>query len=106
GSPVVLKPSEESPFAAVILAEIFDKVGVPKGVCILVNVDGASVGNPLSDLPKVRMMSFSGSGPTGSKIMEKSAKDFKKVSLELGGKTPYIVRDDVDIKEATKATTG
>ncbi|HDY9521755.1 TPA: aldehyde dehydrogenase family protein [Staphylococcus argenteus] len=106
GSPVVLKPSEETPFAAVILAEIFDKVGVPKGVFNLVNGDGAGVGNPLSEHPKVRMMSFTGSGPTGSKIMEKAAIDFKKVSLELGGKSPYIVLEDVDIKEAAKATTG
>ena len=106
GSTVVLKPSEETPFAAVILAEIFDKVGVPKGVFNLVNGDGEGVGNPLSEQPKVRMMSFTGSGPTGSKIMEKAAKDFKKVSLELGGKSPYIVLDDVDIEEAAKATTG
>lgn len=106
GSPVVLKPSEETPFAAVILAEIFDKVGVPKGVFNLVNGDGAGVGNPLFEHPKVRMMSFTGSGPTGSKIMEKAATDFKKVSLELGGKSPYIVLEDVDIKEAAKATTG
>lgn len=106
GSPVVLKPSEETPFAAVILAEIFDKVGVPKGVFNLVNGDGVGVGNPLSEHPKIRMMSFTGSGPTGSKIMEKAATDFKKVSLELGGKSPYIVLDDVDIKEAAKATTG
>ncbi|MGZ1764089.1 aldehyde dehydrogenase family protein [Staphylococcus argenteus] len=106
GSPVVLKPSEETPFAAVILAEIFNKVGVPKGVFNLVNGDGAGVGNPLSEHPKVRMMSFTGSGPTGSKIMEKAATDFKKVSLELGGKSPYIVLEDVDIKEAAKATTG
>ncbi len=48
------------------------------------------------------MMSFTGSGPTGSKIMEKAAKDFKKVSLELGGKSPYIVLDDVDIKKRLK----
>ncbi|PTK59812.1 aldehyde dehydrogenase family protein, partial [Staphylococcus haemolyticus] len=106
GSPVVLKPSEETPFAAVILAEIFDKVGVPKGVFNLVNGDGEGVGNPLSEHPKVRMMSFTGSGRTGSKIMEKASKDFKKVSLELGGKSPYIVLDDVDVKEAAKATTG
>ncbi|MCH4519486.1 aldehyde dehydrogenase family protein [Staphylococcus haemolyticus] len=106
GSPVVLKPSEETPFAAVILAEIFDKVGVPKGVFNLVNGDGEGVGNPLSEHPKVRMMSFTGSGRTGSKIMEKASKDFKKISLELGGKSPYIVLDDVDVKEAAKATTG
>ena len=106
GSPVVLKPSEETPFAAVILAEIFDKVGLPKGVFNLVNGDGEGVGNPLSEHPKVRMMSFTGSGRTGSKIMEKASKDFKKVSLELGGKSHYIVLDDVDVKEAAKATTG
>lgn len=81
GSPVVLKPSEETPFAAVILAEIFDKVGVPKGVFNLVNGDGEGVGNPLSEHPKVRMMSFTGSGRTGSKIMEKASKDFKKYHL-------------------------
>ncbi|MCJ1779974.1 aldehyde dehydrogenase family protein [Mammaliicoccus sciuri] len=102
GSPVVLKPSEETPFAAIILAEIFEKAGVPKGVFNLVNGDGQSVGDPLSSHPDVRMMSFTGSGPTGRKIMENSAKDFKKVSLELGGKSPLVVLDDVDIEEAAK----
>lgn len=105
GSPVVLKPSEETPFAAIILAEIFDKVGVPKGVFNLVNGDGAGVGNPLSEHPKVRMMSFTGSGPTGSKIMQKAAEDFKKVSLELGGKSPYVILDDAYVEEAAKAAT-
>jgi len=81
GSPVVLKPSEETPFAAVILAEIFDKAGVPKGVFNLVNGDGEGVGNPLSEHPKVRMMSFTGSGRTGAKIMEKASVDFKKYPL-------------------------
>lgn len=103
GSTVVLKPSEETPFVAIILAEIFDKVGVPKGVFNLVNGDGSGVGNPLSEHPSVRMMSFTGSGPTGAKIMEKAAKDFKKVSLELGGKSPYIILDDVNIQEAARA---
>lgn len=103
GSPVVFKPSEETPFAAIILAEIFDKVGVPKGVFNLVNGDGQGVGNPLSEHPKVRMMSFTGSGPTGSSIMKKAAEDFKKVSLELGGKSPYIILDDADIDCAASA---
>ena len=103
GSPVVLKPSELTPYAAIILAEIFDKAGVPKGVFNLVNGDGEGVGNPLSEHPDVRMMSFTGSGPTGSKIMEKASKDFKKVSLELGGKSPYIILDDADVEEAAEA---
>lgn len=102
GSPVVLKPSEETPFAAIILAEIFEKVGVPKGVFNLVNGDGEGVGNPLSEHPDVRMMSFTGSGPTGRKIMEKAAQDFKKVSLELGGKSPLVILDDVDVEKAAK----
>ncbi|PTF20154.1 aldehyde dehydrogenase family protein [Staphylococcus cohnii] len=106
GSPVVLKPSEETPFAAIILAEIFDKVGVPKGVFNLVNGDGQGVGNPLSEHPIVRMMSFTGSGPTGASIMKKAAEDFKKVSLELGGKSPYIILDDADIDGAASAATG
>ncbi|WP_268225931.1 aldehyde dehydrogenase family protein [Staphylococcus ureilyticus] len=106
GSPVVLKPSEETPFGAIILAEIFDKVGVPKGVFNLVNGDGQGVGNPLSEHPKVRMMSFTGSGPTGASIMKKAAEDFKKVSLELGGKSPYIILDDADIDGAASAATG
>lgn len=106
GSPVILKPSEMTPFAAIILAEIFDKVGVPKGVFNLVNGDGEGVGNPLSENPKVRMMSFTGSGPTGSKIMKKAADDFKKVSLELGGKSPYIILDDSDIEGAAEAAVG
>ncbi|MBF0842915.1 aldehyde dehydrogenase family protein [Mammaliicoccus lentus] len=102
GSPVVLKPSEETPFAAIILAEIFEKAGVPKGVFNLVNGDGEGVGNPLSEHPDVRMMSFTGSGPTGRKIMEKAAQDFKKVSLELGGKSPLVILDDVDVEKAAK----
>lgn len=106
GSPVVLKPSEMTTYAAIILAEIFDKVGVPKGVFNLVNGGGEGVGNPLTEHPDVRMVSFTGSGATGSKIMEKASKDFKKVSLELGGKSPYIILDDADIKEAAKAAVG
>ncbi len=103
GSPVILKPSEETPFSAVILAEIFDAAGVPKGVFNLVNGDGEGVGTPLSEHPKVRMVSFTGSGPTGSKIMEKASHDFKRVALELGGKSPYIILDDVDVEEAAKS---
>ena len=103
GSTVVLKPSEETPFAAIILAEIFDKVGVPKGVFNLVNGDGLGVGNPISENEKIRMVSFTGSGNTGSKIMEKASKDFKKISLELGGKSPYVILEDADLDKAADA---
>ena len=105
GCPVVLKPSEETPYAAIILAEIFDKVGVPKGVFNLVNGDGENVGNPIAEHPDIRMVSFTGSGAVGSKIMQKAAEDITKVSLELGGKSPYIILDDADITEAAKGAT-
>src|SRR5699024_4336615 len=100
GSPVVLKPSEETPVTACILAEIFQAAGVPKGVFNLVNGDGENVGTPLSEHPDVRMMSFTGSGRAGKSIMEKAAADFKKVALELGGKSPLIVLDDADLDDA------
>ena len=100
GSPVVLKPSEETPVTACILAEIFQAAGVPEGVFNLVNGDGENVGTPLSEHPDVRMMSFTGSGRAGKSIMEKAAADFKKVALELGGKSPLIVLDDADLDEA------
>lgn len=100
GSPVVLKPSEETPVTAIILAEIFEAAGVPKGVFNLVNGNGENVGIPLSQHPDVRMMSFTGSGRAGSSIMEKAAVDFKRVSLELGGKSPLIILDDADLDEA------
>lgn len=103
GCPVVLKPSEETPLSAVLLAEIFDAADVPKGVFNLVNGDGANVGGPLSKHPKVRMVSFTGSAATGSKIMSEASKDIKKVGLELGGKSPYIILDDVDIDAAAKS---
>lgn len=102
GSPVVLKPSEETPITACLLAEIFEAAEVPKGVFNLVNGNGENVGIPLSEHPDVRMMSFTGSGKAGSSIMEKAANDFKKVALELGGKSPLIVIDDADIGEAAQ----
>lgn len=89
GSPVVLKPSEETPFAAVILAEIFDKVGVPKGVFNLVNGDGAGVGNPLSEHPKVRMMSFTGSGPIISKKQFDQVQNYINKGIEEGAELFY-----------------
>ena len=103
GSPVVLKPSEETPVTACILAEIFEAAEVLKGVFNLVNGDGENVGIPLSEHPDVRMMSFTGSGRAGQSIMEKSAADFKKVALELGGKSPLIVLDDADLDEAAES---
>ncbi|GAB4074545.1 aldehyde dehydrogenase family protein [Barrientosiimonas marina] len=100
GSTVVLKPAEITPYAAMILAEIFEAAGLPKGVFNLVNGTGQEVGNAISSHPDIDFVSYTGSGIAGSKVMENAAKDIKKVALELGGKSPLIVLDDADIKEA------
>lgn len=106
GSTVVLKPSELTPFAAIILAEVFEAAGVPKGVFNLVNGTGEVVGNGISSHPDIDFVSFTGSGLTGQKITENAAKTIKKVALELGGKSPMIVLDDYDMKEAAKRAVG
>src|SRR5699024_9288568 len=102
GCTVVLKPSELTPFAAVILAEVFEAAGVPKGVFNLVNGTGEVVGNSISSHPDIDFISFTGSGVTGQKITENAAKTAKKVDLEHGRKSPMTVLDDIDMKEVDK----
>lgn len=106
GSTVVLKPSELTPFAAIILAEIFEAANVPKGVFNLVNGTGEVVGNGISSHPDIDFVSFTGSGAVGQKITENGAKTIKKVALELGGKSPLIILDDYDVKKAAKIAVG
>lgn len=103
GCPVVLKPSSETPFAAIILAEIFEAAGVPKGYFNLVTGSGSEVGDAISSHPKIRKVSFTGSGDAGKMIMKNAADDFKKISLELGGKSALIILDDADVEEAAEA---
>ncbi|WP_059103520.1 aldehyde dehydrogenase family protein [Shouchella shacheensis] len=102
GSPVILKPAELTPFAAMILTEVFEAAGVPKGVFNLVNGTGERVGNGISSHPGIDLVSFTGSGAVGQKVSENAAKTIKKVALELGGKSPLVVLEDADIKKAAK----
>lgn len=103
GSPVILKPAEVTPFAAMMLADMFEAAGLPKGVFNLVNGTGEGIGNGISSHPDIDFVSFTGSGAVGQKVMENGAKTIKKVALELGGKSPMIVLEDADIKQAAKA---
>ncbi|WP_270180805.1 aldehyde dehydrogenase family protein [Alkalihalobacillus sp. CinArs1] len=103
GSPVVLKPAELTPFAAIILTEIFDKVGVPKGVFNLVNGTGETIGDGISSHPDIDFVSFTGSAAVGEKVMKNASETIKNVALELGGKSPLIVLDDADVEKAAKA---
>jgi aldehyde dehydrogenase (NAD+) len=96
GCTMVLKPSELAPLSAMILAEMIDEVKFPSGVFNLVNGDGATTGDALTCHPDVNMISFTGSTRAGALISKNAAKDFKRISLELGGKGANIIFKDAD----------
>ena len=102
GCTVVLKPSEVAPLSAFALAEIFAEVGLPAGVFNLVTGVGPVVGEALAVHPDVDMVSFTGSTLAGKKVMAAAAGTVKKVSLELGGKSAFVVLDDADLGKAVK----
>ena len=96
GCTMILKPSELAPLSSIILAELIDEAGFPKGVFNLVNGDGETTGNALTSHKDVNMISFTGSTRAGALISQNAAKDFKRVSLELGGKGANIIFKDAD----------
>ena len=96
GCTMVLKPSELAPLSSMILAELIDETKIPAGVFNLVNGDGATTGDALTSHPDVNMISFTGSTRAGALISQNAAKDFKRVSLELGGKGANIIFKDAD----------
>jgi len=96
GCTMVLKPSELAPLSSIILAELIDETKFPAGVFNLVNGDGATTGDALTSHPDINMISFTGSTRAGALISQNAAKDFKRVSLELGGKGANIIFKDAD----------
>lgn len=102
GNTVVWKPSNETPFMAKILAEICEEVGLPKGVFNVVFGTGTTIGTALIEHPDVRVISFTGSTSTGSKVAELGGRHLKKISLEMGGKNAVIVMDDADLDLAVE----
>ncbi|MGJ8589879.1 MAG: aldehyde dehydrogenase family protein [Yoonia sp.] len=98
GSTCVLKPSEHTPISAMVYAEIIDEAGYPPGVFNLVNGDGPTVGAALSRHPDVQMMSFTGSTRAGIAVTRDAAETVKRVTLELGGKSPNLVFADSDLE--------
>ena len=103
GCTMVLKPSEISPFCAMLLAEILDASSLPKGVFNLVNGYGPIVGAALSEHKSIDMMSFTGSTRAGIAVAQASAKNVKRVSQELGGKSANIILDDANVEKAVAA---
>ena len=98
GCTMILKPSEIAPLSAYLYAEMMDEAGVPAGVFNLVNGDGPTVGEALSRHPDVDMMSFTGSTRAGSLVAQNAAPTVKRVTQELGGKSPNIILEDADLE--------
>jgi aldehyde dehydrogenase (NAD+) len=104
GCTMVLKPSEFTPTCALIFAEILHEAGVPAGVFNLVNGLGPEVGAALSSHPDVDMMSFTGSTRAGIDVAQRASITVKRVSQELGGKSPNLILEDADLEKAVTAS--
>ena len=102
GCATVLKPSELTPLTALEFAGIVSRTELPKGVFNLVTGFGPQAGAPLSGHPSLKKLAFTGSVPTGKGVMAAAAQSIKNVSLELGGKSPFLVFDDVDVEAAVE----
>jgi aldehyde dehydrogenase (NAD+) len=102
GCTMVLKPSEYSPFSAILWAKVMHEAGVPAGVFNLINGDGVNVGSPLSSHREVDMVSFTGSTRAGTDVARNAAASVKRVHQELGGKSPNVLLDDADFERAVK----
>ncbi|KOS63097.1 aldehyde dehydrogenase family protein [Lysinibacillus agricola] len=102
GNTFIWKPSNETPMMAYEMGKIFEEVGLPDGVANIVFGTGPTVGTALIGHPDVKVISFTGSTSTGSKVAELGGKHLKKVSLEMGGKNAVIVMEDADLQLATE----
>jgi len=101
GCTVVIKPAEYTPLTAIMFAEIADEIGLPKGVLNVVNGDGRT-GAAIVEHPGVDKIAFTGSTEVGRIIRKATAGTAKKLSLELGGKSPFVVFDDADLDSAVE----
>jgi phenylacetaldehyde dehydrogenase len=106
GCTVVLKPAEETPLTALRLAELALEAGFPPGVLNVVTGDGERAGAALVRHPGVDKISFTGSTEVGRLIGAQCGRDIRRVALELGGKSPVIVLDDVDVEAAVQGAAG
>ncbi|MFC9789727.1 aldehyde dehydrogenase family protein [Rhodococcus sp. NPDC127528] len=100
GCTVVIKPSEVAPLAVCAFVEILHEVGVPPGVVNLVSGLGPVVGEAISGHPEIDMISFTGSTTAGKRVAVTAAGTVKKVALELGGKSAFVILDDADLERA------
>src|SRR5438132_8558189 len=100
GNTVVLKPASQSPLTAIYLGKLAHEAGLPAGTLQVLPGQGGQIGDAMVKHPLIRKISFTGSTAVGARIMELAAHDLKRVSLELGGKSPNIIFADADIDQA------
>src|SRR5687768_240548 len=105
GNVVILKPASQTPLTALALAELAGEVGLPPGVLNVITGAGATVGQALVEHPGVDKVAFTGDTATGRSIMRGAADTLKKITLELGGKSPNIVLADADMDAAIRGAT-
>jgi len=103
GNTFVLKPASDTPVSALIIAECFEKAGLPKGVLNVIPGSGAVVGDQLVNDHRIRMVTFTGSTDVGMQIAKQASRTLKKYTLEMGGKNPMIVLKDFDVDKAVRA---
>ncbi len=103
GNTFVLKPAGYTPISGLLIAEIFEAAGLPKGVLNVIPGPGAALGDALCTDPRVKLITFTGSTEVGRHIATTAAPYFKKVTLEMGGKSPIIILKDADIAYAAEA---
>ncbi len=107
GNTVILKPASQTPLTALALAEIAGEVGLPPGVLNVITGPGSTAGQAIVEHPGIDKIAFTGDTSTGKAIMRSAAETLKKITLELGGKSPNIVLPDADLDAALRgATTG
>lgn len=104
GCTVVIKPPSDSPLTAMMLMELCEKAGFPKGVVNLVTGPSSEIGETIMENKKVRKVTFTGSTEVGKLLIEQSASNVKNLSLELGGHAPLIVLDDANVEVAVQGT--
>jgi aldehyde dehydrogenase (NAD+) len=105
GNTVILKPASQTPLTALALGELALEVGLPAGVLNVVTGSGSTIGQALVEHPGIDKIAFTGDTSTGKRIMRSAAETLKKITLELGGKSPNIVLPDADIEAAIRGAT-
>jgi succinate-semialdehyde dehydrogenase / glutarate-semialdehyde dehydrogenase len=100
GCTIICKPAQQTPFSALAMAELAQRVGIPPGVFNVLTGNSRAIGGVLTSHPLVRKFTFTGSTETGVKLLAQCATTVKKTSMELGGNAPFIVFDDADLDAA------